>query len=175
MPNPHVTISAKGSLLQRILGGDELHKLVLGVQDEIAADAEIVFASYALHRTGRMGRGIHTVKDGDDLIVEVEARNPETGFDYVRITRFGHRTFRIVPRRPFAASVVATRRGRSRGHQAALRWVQTDGTTIYRRSSRGFHPAKDWAHDALPQIKVRAQRRMGTLARRVEVAWKGGE
>lgn len=171
MPEPTVTIRAKTSLLKRIMSPDRLDAELAQVQRDLADDAEIVFASFALHRTGRMGRNIHTVREGRDLQIVVEARDPVTGFDYVRITRFGHRTYRIVPKRPFAASIVATHGKRSRGRQAALRWVQTDNKVIYARSTKGFHPVKDWASDAIPEIRIRAERRMGQLARRLEIAW----
>jgi hypothetical protein len=171
MPNPRVVIKAKTSLLKRILSPDRLEEELRVTQRELAADAEIVFASFALHRTGRMARNIHTVVAGKDLLVETEARDPISGFDYVRITRFGHRTYRIVPKRPFAATIVATHGKRSKGRTAALRWVQTDNTVIYRHSTKGFHPTRDWASEAIPQIRVVAERRMRGLARRIELAW----
>lgn len=170
MPNS-VTIKVHSSLIKRLMSPDRLTAELIRTQRELAADAEIVFASFALHRTGRMGRNIHTVHAGMSFEIVTEARNPETGFDYVRITRFGHRTYRIVPKRPFAASVVATHGKRSKGRIAALRWVATDNTVIYRHSSKGFHPVRDWAAEAIPEIKVFADRRMKGLARRIEIAW----
>ena len=170
MPNPTLTIRAKPSALRSIMSPAKLGELLKQAQAELANDSEIIFASFALHRSGRMARAIHTVSDGGDLVIETEARDPVTGFDYVRITRFGHRTYRIVPKRPVVASVVATRGARSRGRTAALRMV-IGGRVLYRRSSRGFHPATDWAADALPAVKLAARRRLGTLSRRIEVEW----
>lgn len=173
MPDASVRITAKTLSLKGILSPYVLEAEAARARAEVADDAEIVFASFALHRTGRMARGIHTVHEGDDLIVETEARDPITGFDYVRITRFGHRTFHIVPLHRSPASVIATGKRRKKGRMATLRWVGTDGGVIYRHSSKGFHPTTDWASEALPEIRVRAQRRMSGLARRVEVAWEG--
>lgn len=172
MPKDLAVIHARASLGRRILSPGELDREVMRAQRELADDAEIIFASFALFQTGRMARNIHTVQDGKELTIETEARDPQTGFDYVRITRFGHRTYRIVPKARAVADVLATGRRRKKGHRAMLRWVQTDGNVIYRHSTRGFHPVKDWASEALPEIRTRAQSRMGTLARRIEVAWK---
>lgn len=173
MPRDLAVIHARASLGRRLLSPADLDREIMRAQRELADDAEIIFASFALHRTGRMARNIHTVQSGKELTVETEARDPQTGFDYVRITRFGHRTFRIVPKRQFAASVIATGQRRAKGHRAMLRWVQTDGGVVYRHSSRGFHPVRDWASEAIPEIRIRAQSRMGALARRIEVSWRG--
>lgn len=174
MPShPLLVLRAKGSIGQRILGSSELDRLVKDAQQSLADDAEIIFASFALHRTGRMGRGIHTVQDGRSLLVVVEARDPVTGFDYVRITRFGHKTFKIVPKARSAATVIDTRKKRARGRRAMLRWVQTDGGVIYRHSSRGFHPVTDWASEAVPAVRRAASQNVAVLAKRIKLAWDG--
>lgn len=167
-------IHARGSLLKGILSAEKLQALVDKEQRELASDAEIIFAAFALHRTGRMGRGVHTiVTAGGSLTVVVEARDPVTGFDYVRITRFGHRTFHIVPVQRSPATVLETGKRRKHGRKASLRWVQTNGTVVYARSSRGFHPARDWADEAMPEIRERANQRMSKLGREIETAWNG--
>jgi hypothetical protein len=106
---------------------------------ELGDTAELIFASYALHRTGRMARGIVSRAFGDRVIVEAHARNPETGYDYVGVTRFGHKVSIIRPKRA-----------------KALR-IPLAGGTIFRKFSRGFHPATDWAEDALPEIETEAE------------------
>lgn len=174
MPSNHLLlVRAKGSLGQRIIGSDELDRLVMKAQQELADDAEIIFSSFALHRSGRMGRNIHTIQSGRTLTVQVEARDPLTGFDYVRITRFGHKTFRIVPKARSAATVIATGKKRAKGRRASLRWVQLGGGVIYRRSSRGFHPVKDWATEALPEIRKAAHKSLSVLGKRIAIAWDG--
>lgn len=137
-------------------------------QRALGDKAELIFAAYALKgRTGRLARGIVARDLGGVVQVEAHARNPLSGFDYVGVTRFGHRVARIVPRTDRgSASVVATGRSRRRGAHAALR-IPLGGGVIYRRSVRGFHPAQDWSERAIPQIRAEAKRSAERLGRKV--------
>lgn len=94
-----------------------------------------VFRSFAPHRTGRLERGLRArvSSRGGRIGVEVESTAvSDEGFPYLRITRFGHRTKRIVPRH----------RG-AHGRPGALAF---DGIVV--RSTRGYHPSHDWVEDA---------------------------
>ena len=133
---------------------------------EIAEDAEIIYAAHALKRTGRMARGIHAHVGGfggKSVFVSISAKASD-GFDYVGVTRFGHRGM-IVPRADRGpASVVPTKRDRQVGHLAALRFMYK-GRVTYARSTKGFHPTTDWVDKATPEIQASARATMRALAR----------
>lgn len=101
--------------------------------DQIGDDAELIFAGHALKRTGRMARGIKARRAGNMVLVEAKAVDPDSGYDYVAVTRFGHRG-RIVVK-----------------NARALRFMMK-GRVMFRHSTAGFHPTGDWANDALPQV-----------------------
>lgn len=146
----------------------ELEREVENAKRDLGNQAEPIFAQHALRLTGRLARGIHAVQEGDTIAVTAEARDPETGFDYLRVTRFGHRKARIRPtRRKSPASVISTRGGRATGRAAALR-LMIGGRVVYRRTVPGFRPKSDWAERAMPQIRQRAAHVATRLGRRVE-------
>jgi hypothetical protein len=124
---------------------------VLGGQKELGRRAEVAFGAHAPHRTGRLIRGITSIVLGGTVIVKDEARNPATGYDYVGVTRFGHKAARIYPKHS-ATSTVAT--GKARG--GALRFV-IGGKVLFRASVAGYHPDHDWAEEALPEVQAQAQ------------------
>lgn len=124
---------------------------------EIGDEAELLYAAAALKSTGRMARNVKAHHLGGSVVhVDVHARDPKTGYDYVGVTRFGHTVARITPseaRRP--ASVISTRRRRARVHyltgpRPALRLPSGE----FRYSVRGFHPSGDWALKAWPAVKA---------------------
>jgi hypothetical protein len=89
------------------------------------------------------------------------------------VTRFGHKGM-IVPRADRAEASVPVAGGgagkaRQTGSQAALRFV-IGGRVVYRKSTKGFHPTSDWAADAMPEVKRTAERVMGKLAKKIEIA-----
>jgi hypothetical protein len=167
-----VTISAKGHVLRRIMRPQKLQRITDEALTGLADDAEIIFASFAPHRTGQEARNIHTVKDGKGLTVEVEARNPTTGYDYVGVTRFGTRSYHITPVGwRGTAAVIATGRKRQRLRStSALRFV-IGGMVLFRKSTKGYHPATDWVEDAMPTIKGAADRRLEKVAKQIKVEW----
>lgn len=146
----------------------ELDREVEKAKAELGRDAEPVFASHALRLTGRLARGIRAQVEGDQVLITAEAQDPETGFDYVKVTRFGQKKAKIRPtRRKAAASVISTRSGRSAGRRAALR-LSIGGRVVYRRSVKAFRPRSDWAEDALPSVHRKASAASTRLGRRVE-------
>ncbi len=134
----------------------------------IGDDAELVFAAHALRKTGRMARGVRAQSAGDTVLVTVHAENPETGFDYVAVTRFGHRKRVIKPRH-------APRPGRYLAPIPGVgpRWVNKRAALRtpfgFRASVRGFKPSGDWALRALPQVRRSADREMKLLGQQIVV------
>lgn len=143
----------------------ELH----AAMDEVGHRSVPIFAAHALHGdTGKLAAGIKSEWRGDHATVTAHARNPTSGYDYVGVTRFGHRGI-IVPREDRGpASIIATRRPRATGANAALRFV-IGGRVLYRRSTKGFHPVRDWRDSALPAVREMAEHTMTRLGRRISV------
>jgi hypothetical protein len=130
--------------------------LLSDAQKSVAEDAELILAGFALKDSGRMARGIRAVQSGASYVVTAEAKNPVDGYDYVGVTRFGHKKRLIKPKYNRAkASVVDTEGKRKQRKGAALR-IPLFGEVIYRSSVRGFHPLRDWVSEAVPTIEKRA-------------------
>lgn len=119
----------------------------------LAPRATEITRGFAPHRTGRLERGIQArVRSyGGRVSVEVlsTARSDE-GFDYLPVTRFGHREAIIYPT-----------------HKKALAFLvpgPSGGRVIVRKSVKGYHPAVDWvelAYRAMQQEMDRAAERLG--------------
>ncbi len=140
----------------------------------VGQGAVLIFRGYAPRRSGRLRRGIRLLSTGGAFTVRADARNPATGYDYVGVTRFGHRLRIIRPRGDrAAASVVATGRARAGGRQAALRIVMPGGQVIYRRQVKGYRPAHDWAARAHRPIRRLAESNLVRLATTVERRIRG--
>lgn len=68
------------------------------------------------------------------VTIRVAAISPESGFDYLDVTRFGHRGT-IKPR-----------------HKRWLKW--SDGIeTFFAKETAGHHPTSDWVEDAQPEAE----------------------
>jgi hypothetical protein len=150
---------------------DDLDRILLEEMRGLGDDAELAFASVARKATGRMARNIKAHVRGQTIEVTVFARDPKSGFDYVAVTRFGHKVEWIYPRadrvqRP--AYVIATKRKRAVGHQAALRFV-IGGRVIFAKRVRAFKPDHDWADDAMPLVERSADEAMRRVKRRIEL------
>lgn len=143
-----------------------LRERMRSVKREVGEDAELIFAAHALKgETGRLSRGIRAIAAGDAIIVRADAKNPTSGYDYVGVTRFGHRAKWIYPRsdrRP--ASAVATHSLRRRDQRAALA-IHIGGRVIFRSRVRGFRPRSDWAADAIPEVVEEANIRLAEFGR----------
>lgn len=139
-----------GEIAIQVAGGKRLARAL--IRASAATDTElqravrdtanrsvVIFRGQAPRRTGRLHRGIAAHIRGNSALVTAHARNPETGYDYVGVTRFGHRVARI---RPKTAGALA---------------FQIGGRTIIRASVRGYRPKQDWADRALPAIALYAR------------------
>ena len=144
------------------LAAARLPEDTLASQRELGRASEVVFGAYAPHRTGRLVRGIASIVAGATVIVRDFAQNPESGYDYVGVTRFGHRVARIYPKHT-SASVLGTGKRKA----GALRMV-IGGRVLYRASVAGYHPASDWAEDALPEVEAEAEVVAARLGGKIE-------
>lgn len=150
MADIHADVTGADGLARRLITEAlnmqrDLERAVEGLGE----DAEIIFAAHALHRTGRMARGINSQPAPGGVLVTAHAKNPQSGYDYVGVTRFGHRLRRIFPKRA-----------------KALGPIPGIG---FRRSVRGFRPKGDWAAKALPEIHREAERASEELGHRILV------
>jgi len=131
--------------------------------DDFGDDAVRIFQFHALKKTGRMARGIRAIKTGDgQLRIEVEAVDPESGFDYVRVTRFGHVVGRIYPGR-IARSIYSEAQYTKAGgfRTRPLKGARALKTPWGPKSSvRGFRPASDWAEPAYDEVRILAQEKL---------------
>lgn len=139
-----------------------------------------VYRSHAPVKTGNLRAGIGVIEStrGQSATVGVDlnatARRPTSvsgparPYDYVGVTRFGHKVARIYPKqlRP-EASVVATKRKRLTGRSGKLAFM-AGGQLLFRGSVRGYHPATDWVQDAEPEVLLEAQRVSRNFARSID-------
>lgn len=156
---------------------NELSKAVQAVAD----DAVLIFAGYAPKgKTGKLGRGIRAVSaqgrlssgrfaTGRQFAIVAHATN--RGYDYVGVTRFGHRVKFIRPRVDRApASVIATKAPRRRygelakGQRPALRF--DDGS--YRNVVRGVVRDHDWVQQAQGAVNRELDDQARKLANNLE-------
>ena len=155
---------------------NELAKAVQAVAD----DAVLIFAGYAPKgKTGKLGRGIRAVSAQGRLSsgrfatgrqFAIVAHATSHGYDYVGVTRYGHRVRFIRPsidRAP--ASVVATGKLRRRygelakGQRPALKF---DGS--YRNVVRGVVKNKDWVDQAQDAVNRELDDQARKLANNLE-------
>lgn len=144
---------------------EQLRKDTEAAVRDLGERAELIYAAHAPHgATGRLARGVSSTAQGLNAVVRDDARNPQTGYDYVGVTRFGHREARLYARHA-PATVLATGRAR----QGVLRFT-IGGRVFYRRSVRAYRPLSDWAERAVPQIRAQAERTMSEIGRRIELS-----
>lgn len=119
---------------------------------------EKLFKKAAPKDTGHLRRGISWVKTGQLTINIVgEAIDPESGFDYFDVTRFGH----TGPIFPFRAKVL---------HFFMPGDISPSGhifpdAEVFAHSTKGFHPLSDWVDRALPNAREVANRTGKLIAR----------
>lgn len=147
------SVGVEGVLRRFLVAASLLPSDTMDAQRELGKAAEVVFGAHVPIRSGRALRGISSDALGAGVTVTDVAKNPETGYDYIGVTRFGHRVARIFPKHT-AASASTLASGKSR--KGALRF-SVNGRVMYRASVAGYHPASDWATDALPEVQVAAQ------------------
>lgn len=111
--------------------------------------AERIVAAHAPRDTGRLAASVESRQrrlTGRFVTgFEIVAGAARDGFSYLDVTRFGHRTPVIVPKRARSLKVHAEGR---------------DHPPIRRRFVRGYHPARDWVEVGTNQAS-RAILRLG--------------
>lgn len=131
-----------------------------------------VLRQHAPFRTGNLKAGIGVIEGrrGQSATVGVslsatarrpnKVAGPTRPFDYVRITRFGHKVAVIYPKQLRGdASVLATGSRRRKGRRGALRVQFTPGGgAFYFDSVKGYRPKSDWVADAGPEIAAELRR-----------------
>lgn len=142
----------------------------------VGDDAELIYQAAAPRRSGRLARGIRAIPAGDTVIVTAEAVDPKSGFDYVAVSRFGHRKRIIRPvnrsgRARKARTVSRSARGTfvTRGRAALV--FQSRGKTWKLASVKGFRPLNDWVEGALPDIRSAADTEMDKTGNEIAVRW----
>lgn len=158
-------IGARRAAQNYTQAASSLSGLLKETEGKVAGQAEVIFSAFAPVRSGVLARGIQAVSTGTGSIVKAVARNPIDGYDYVGVTRFGHKKGRITAKSDRKkASVIQTGQAR-RGRVGGKLRFPLGGQIMYRSSVRGFKPTGDWTQQALPAIKEAADREMENLGR----------
>lgn len=116
--------------------------------DRLAGRTTRIMAGVAPKDTGRLAREIHPeiINQGFTLISNVRS---EAGYSYTGVTRLGHRTAYIYPRKA-----------------KALRFT-IGGRVIFAKRVRGYHPSRDWVEAGIPASEMEADRSSRRVGRRI--------
>lgn len=144
--------------------------------NNVASDAELIYQAAAPRRSHRLARGIRAVPIGDQAIVTATAVDPGSGFDYVAVTRFGHKKRIIRPvtktgRPRQSRTVTRGPGGRFTKRSAAALSFFSRGQQWLLPSVRGFRPKVDWVDAASSQIDQAAGTEMDRTGNEIAVRW----
>lgn len=123
----------------------------------LAPRATEITRGFAPHRSGALERGIQAqVRSygGRVTVALYSTARSDEGFDYMPVTRFGHRVAFIYPK-----------------HAKALRFIpegRPSGKPIFRAWVRGYKPTHDWVEDALRELGQELDRAAERLSRRID-------
>lgn len=131
---------------------------------------EEILAFHAPFESGRLAEGIRGVIRGRQVLVfTARAVDPDSGFDYVAVTRFGHRVERIYPgqkARSVTSPVAVTSRGTRR--IAPVGGAKVLNTKLgFFGSVKGYRPARDWVERGVDEIEDLAGREAEVIGRGV--------
>lgn len=133
--------------------GRRIQPILIDTFAGLSRDALRITRAYAPHRSGRLERGLKArVRSyGGRVVVEVvsEARS-DTGYDYLPVTRFGHRAAFIFPVKA-----------------KALRFY-VGGQLVFRRFVRGYRPTRDWVDDAFRAVEIELDRASAEIGRKID-------
>ena len=158
------TLGVEGVLRRFLVAASRLPSDTFDAQRELGREAEVVFGAYVPVLSGRELRGIGSDASGGGVTVTDYARNPQSGFDYVGVTRWGRGAIRP-KHRQFGSYSLATGKRRSGG--GALRFT-VGGRVVFVKEVGPWKPASDWVTDALPEVEVAAQGVATRLGRKIE-------
>lgn len=144
-------------------GARKLPRLVIDEFRDLLAKFRPIYVSHAPSDKGFDGgiRGRLSVKlafnvpSAPRITVRASARDPETGFSYLRVSRFGHRKLVILPKRAKALAV----------HYAGHR---NPHIIAWRPYVEGYHPDSDWVEDATIEAEVEFDRAANRLGREID-------
>lgn len=142
----------------------EAQRMLDKALENSAEQAVTNFQTHAPELTRRLKRGITARPTATGFTVSVEAVDPETGYDYVGVTRFGHRVRRI---RPVAGH---TKSGKRVFRDGMLRFP-LGGRILYRRSVRGYRPKGDWVVPARVETHEFARQEMKRVGAEIARMW----
>lgn len=145
---------------------------------KVAFVSQSIYKQHAPKRSGRLARGIKVTAVGDTAVLTVNAIDPGTGFDYVAVSRLGHRKRYIFP---------VTKSGQPRKTRRAKRGpggafvVRDAGKLVFRSRGkiwrlsgvRGFRPKADWVKTAFPEVKAVADAEMELTGHKITARWGG--
>lgn len=106
--------------------------------------------------------GIRFRSDGKTVNFTIHAYDPESGYDYAAVTRFGHRVEYITP-----VSRKALLIGASRGFSPA--GDDRAANRDFRAWVPGYDPAEDWVDSGWTAILQEAEDQLGDLGDKVEL------
>jgi hypothetical protein len=163
-------VGAQGVLRKFVSATAGLHSDLQAAERELGRKAELAFAAYAPVKTGRLIRGISSFALGNGVTVKAEALNPESGYDYVGVTRFGHGVIRPKYRvQKKNAGIWLQERAPHLfiGKAGALRFT-VGGKVVFAAYVNAWKPAMDWAEAALPEVETQAQAVASRLGAKIE-------
>jgi hypothetical protein len=119
----------------------------------LAPESTRTVRAYAPHRSGRLERGLQgRVRSyGGRISIEITSTaRSDAGYDYLPVTRFGHRKAIITP-----------------VHARALK-IQTPEGVIFRKSVRGYRPDHDWVESAFRDLEDELDRAAERIGRTID-------
>ncbi len=141
-------IGARGAADKMLRGSRQMRPVMFEELDRLAGRTTRIMRSVAPHRSGKLAGNIHPeiISSGFQLVSDVAS---EEGFHYTGVTRYGHQTAFIYPRRA-----------------KALRFT-IGGRVIFAKRVRGYHPSRDWVEAGIPGSRAEASRSSERVGRRI--------
>lgn len=129
-------------------GSRMMEPVMFEEMDRLAGRTTRIMQGVAPKRTSALAGRIHPeiISGGFEIISDVKS---EDGFSYTGVTRFGHRTQFIYPRKA-----------------KALRFT-IGGRVIFAKKVRGYHPSRDWVESGLPGSEAEAAKSSERVGRRI--------
>lgn len=116
--------------------------------DRLAGKTTRIMQSVAPKRSGALSERIHPEIIGGGFVLVSDVRSEE-GYSYTGVTRFGHTTAFIYPRKA-----------------KALRFT-IGGRVIFAKRVRGYHPSRDWVERGVPASEAAAAESADRVGRRI--------
>lgn len=152
-------VAAKFTRAQR-----KLQDAIIAELRPLGRELEAIFLAHSPSDRGfeggirsRLHAAVNFVTAGQPTVtVRATARDPESGYAYLNVTRFGHRKLVIFPKHAKALAV------RYLGHR-------NPHIIAWRPYVEGYHPESDWVEDASRESEHAVDQAELRLGRRIEV------